>query len=71
MDKKYPAYYHSGILIAAGIMGAEGIAGFSAGALTISGLSFTISSMILAIFFVILFIIGIVTYIYKYGGLNR
>jgi uncharacterized oligopeptide transporter (OPT) family protein len=71
MDKKYPAYYHSGILIAAGIMGAEGIAGFSAGALTISGLSFTISSMILAIFFVILFIIGIVTYIYKYSGLNR
>jgi uncharacterized oligopeptide transporter (OPT) family protein len=71
MDKKYPAYYHSGILIAAGIMGAEGIAGLSAGALTISGLSFPISSLILTIFFVIIFIIGIVMYIKKYRGLNR
>ena len=71
MDKKYPAYYHSGILIAAGIMGAEGIAGFSAGALTISGLSFPISSLILTIFFVILFVIGVVMYIKKYRGLNR
>ncbi len=71
MDKKYPAYYHSGILMAAGIMGAEGIAGFSAGALTISGLSFPISSLILVIFFVILFVIGMVMFIKKYRGLNR
>ena len=40
IGKKRPTLYHSGILIAAGIMGAEGIAGFSAGALTIFGMEF-------------------------------
>jgi uncharacterized oligopeptide transporter (OPT) family protein len=65
VNRKHPTFYHAGILIAAGIMGAEGIAGFTAGALTISGLSFTQSSLILVIFFIIIFFTGCGLYLYN------
>jgi uncharacterized oligopeptide transporter (OPT) family protein len=38
VNKKYPNAYHAALLIAAGVMGGEGIAGFTAGALTTTGL---------------------------------
>lgn len=47
IDKNHPQRYHGGLLIAAGVMGGEGIAGFSAGALTTAGLAFTSSAYIL------------------------
>jgi uncharacterized oligopeptide transporter (OPT) family protein len=59
INNKYPKYYHTGILIAAGIMGAEGIAGFSAGALTIFGISLTTSALILGLVFLIVLFAGI------------
>jgi uncharacterized oligopeptide transporter (OPT) family protein len=57
--KKYPTHFHSGILIAAGIMGAEGIAGFSAGALTIFGMDFVTTSVILIGGFVMVLLVGL------------
>jgi uncharacterized oligopeptide transporter (OPT) family protein len=59
INKKHPSHFHSGILIAAAIMGAEGIAGFSAGALTVFGISFGSSTLILGGFFVLLLFVGI------------
>ncbi len=44
IDKKYKRFYHIGLLVAAGIMGGEGIAGFSVGALTTAGLPFITSA---------------------------
>lgn len=40
VDRSFPKFYHAVLLVAAGVMGGEGIAGFGAGALTIFGLSF-------------------------------
>ena len=51
MDKKRPGAYHAALLIAAGVMGGEGIAGFTAGALTTTGLdSASISKALLVLF---------------------
>jgi hypothetical protein len=61
--KRRPNLYHSGILISAGIMGAEGIAGFSAGALTIFGMDFRMTSYILMILFVVVFVISLWRYV--------
>jgi len=47
IDRKFAHLYYAGLLVAAGVMGGEGIAGFSAGALTILGLSQTNSAMLL------------------------
>ena len=47
IDRNHPQRYHGGLLIAAGVMGGEGIAGFSAGALTTAGLAFTSGAYIL------------------------
>ncbi len=47
MDKKYPQAYHAGLLAAAGIMGGEGIAGFTAGALTTTGLTYASGAYVL------------------------
>lgn len=59
IDKNYSHLYHAGLLIAAGVMGGEGIAGFSAGALTTAGLPFANGSFILmAIFGGLLLISG-------------
>ena len=59
INKKRPNLFHTGILIAAGIMGAEGIAGFSAGALTIFGMDFRTTSFILIILFIVIFLLGL------------
>ncbi|MCK4754436.1 MAG: OPT/YSL family transporter, partial [Calditrichia bacterium] len=59
INKKRPNLFHTGILIAAGIMGAEGIAGFSAGALTIFGMDFRTTSFILIILFIMIFLVGL------------
>jgi uncharacterized oligopeptide transporter (OPT) family protein len=65
--KKYqPESYQSGIIIAATIMGAEGIAGFSAGALTISGLSYANSAQIMGGVLVVVFVIAVLYYIGRY-----
>jgi uncharacterized oligopeptide transporter (OPT) family protein len=64
ITKKQPSLFHSGILVAAGIMGAEGIAGFSAGALTIFGMDFGTTSVILGIVFLFVLMIGI----WRYAG---
>lgn len=47
IDKKYPHAYHAALLLAAGIMGGEGIAGFTAGALTTTGLPYATGAKIL------------------------
>ncbi|MGH7496347.1 MAG: OPT/YSL family transporter [bacterium] len=47
MDKKYPHAYHTALLIAAGVMGGEGIAGFTAGALTTIGLPYAHGAYVL------------------------
>lgn len=47
IEKKYPNAYHTALLIAAGVMGGEGIAGFTAGALTTTGLPYATGAQIL------------------------
>lgn len=47
VDKKHPKAYHTALLFAAGIMGGEGIAGFTAGALTTTGLPYATGAQIL------------------------
>lgn len=47
VDKKKPHVYHAGLLIAAGVMGGEGLAGFTAGALTTTGLPYARGAQIL------------------------
>jgi len=59
INKKHPDKFHTGILIAAGIMGAEGIAGFAAGALTIFGITTLTSTILLGILFLIVLLTGI------------
>jgi len=57
VDKKYSNLYQAVLLIAAGVMGGEGIAGFSAGALTTAGLSFATGAFsLLAVFGAILLV---------------
>jgi len=63
VTKRKPSLFHSGILIAATIMGAEGIAGFSAGALTIFGMDFGTTSFILMIIFLLVLIVSLWRYI--------
>lgn len=65
IQKKRPTIYHSGILIAAGIMGAEGISGFSAGALTIVGISFQTAAIILGIILIIILFLSSILYYFK------
>jgi hypothetical protein len=59
INKKRPNHFHTGILVAAGIMGAEGIAGFSAGALTIFGMDFGTTSVILMGVFGLVLVVGL------------
>ncbi|TFG97622.1 MAG: hypothetical protein E4H13_10785 [Calditrichales bacterium] len=65
IQRKKPELYHSGILLAAGIMGAEGIAGFSAGAFTVSGLNLYNSSLMLAVLFLLVGVASTVLLIRK------
>lgn len=61
--KKNPGYYQTGILIAAAVMGAEGIAGFTSGALTIFGLSFFSGSLILSVLFIVFLSLGLILHV--------
>ncbi|MFQ5638022.1 MAG: OPT/YSL family transporter [bacterium] len=51
VDKKKTNFYHSGLLIAAGVMGGEGIAGFTAGALKVMGVEHKNGALALAVVF--------------------
>ncbi len=62
INKKNKEHYHTGILIAAGIMGAEGIAGFSTGALTIFGIDLGFSALILGLIFALVMVTGVWIY---------
>lgn len=62
VDRKQAHLYHSGLLLAAGIMGGEGIAGFSAGALTVLGLSFDRGSLVLIVLFLLILLISLRSY---------
>lgn len=54
IDRKHAHLYHSGLLIAAGVMGGEGVAGFGAGALVTAGLTQLVASgILLGVFFLI------------------
>ena len=58
IDKRKPALFHTGLVIAAGVMGGEGIAGFGAGALTVAGLDFVVSSTILLVPGLLIFLLS-------------
>ena len=62
INRRKPGQYHTGLLIAAGIMGAEGIAGFTAGALTVFGLTYQTSAMIVGTGFVPILLTGVWLY---------
>jgi len=64
IDRRRPDLYQSGLLIAAGVMGGEGIAGFSAGALTTVGLNYKTGAFILMSAFVVI-LLGSLRYLMK------
>jgi len=64
IDRSRPHLYQSGLLIAAGVMGGEGIAGFSAGALTTVGLNYKTGAFILMSAFVVI-LVGSLRYLMK------
>ncbi|MCH8019507.1 OPT/YSL family transporter [candidate division KSB1 bacterium] len=64
IDRSRPDLYQSGLLIAAGVMGGEGIAGFSAGALTTAGLNYKTGAFILMSAFVVI-LLGSLRYLMK------
>ncbi len=51
IDARHPQLYHAGLLAAAGVMGGEGIAGFTAGALTAVGWSYRTGAYVLIALF--------------------
>lgn len=59
IDRSRPDLYQSGLLIAAGVMGGEGIAGFSAGALTTLGLNYKTGAFILMSVFVVILVVSV------------
>lgn len=63
VGQKNNALLHSGILIAAGVMGGEGIAGFGAGALATIGFSFDLGAGLLLIVFVLMLSITAILYV--------
>jgi uncharacterized oligopeptide transporter (OPT) family protein len=66
VDRKTPHLYHAGLLMAAGVMGGEGLAGFSAGALTAAGVEFRFGAyFLLAIFSLVLLVTLVLTVGYK------
>ena len=56
IDRNYRHLYHSGILVAAGVMGGEGIAGFGFGALRTAGVGDEGGLLLLGVFGVVLMI---------------
>lgn len=65
VDKKYSNLYQAVLLIAAGVMGGEGIAGFSAGALTTAGLKFTTGAFSLFAVFGVILLVALGFYFWK------
>ncbi len=62
-DKKIPGRYQDGVLVASGLMGGEGIVGFVAAALFVSGIAtFGGATMTLLVGFVLLLIVAAVLY---------
>jgi len=59
IDRSRPDLYQSGLLIAAGVMGGEGISGFSAGALTTAGISYNTGAAILLVVFLAVLVISV------------
>ncbi len=47
IDRRYSHLYQAGLVLAAGVMGGEGIAGFTAGAVTVAGVGFATGALIL------------------------
>jgi uncharacterized oligopeptide transporter (OPT) family protein len=67
MDKKYPYAYHTALLLAAGVMGGEGIAGFTAGALTTTGLPYASGAYVLL---ALLVAVGTAALVFYWKGRN-
>lgn len=65
IEKKYSHLYQVVLLIAAGVMGGEGIAGFSAGALTTLGLDFRSGAFSLAALLGLILLVSLVLYARK------
>ncbi|MFQ5650113.1 MAG: OPT/YSL family transporter [bacterium] len=65
IDRKHAHLYQAGLVLAAGVMGGEGIAGFSAGALTISGLSFNTGALLLAGLFSLVLLVSLGRFIWR------
>jgi len=65
IDRSRPDLYQSGLLIAAGVMGGEGIAGFSAGALTTLGLNYKTGAFILMSVFVVILVVSVMNILRK------
>jgi uncharacterized oligopeptide transporter (OPT) family protein len=68
VDRTYQHLYHSGLLIAAGVMGGEGLAGFSAGALTAAGVNATLATAILGVIFSITLILSWLLFLKRQGN---
>ena len=66
LDRRHSGSVHTGLLVAAGVMGGEGIAGFSAGAITISGLTFVTGAKYLMVLFVLILLISVIFYVSKF-----
>jgi uncharacterized oligopeptide transporter (OPT) family protein len=62
VDKKYKNSYHTGLLMAAGVMGGEGIAGFTAGALTTAGIKYAVGAQMLVGLFLVMGLIALKFY---------
>lgn len=65
IDRSRPDLYQSGLLIAAGVMGGEGIAGFSAGALTTVGLNYKTGAFMLMSAFVVILLVSLMNILRK------
>lgn len=59
IDRSRANLYQSGLLIAAGVMGGEGVAGFSAGALTTAGLNYKTGALILLAAFLVILLVSL------------
>lgn len=58
LDRRHPDSYQNGLFIAAGVMGGEGIGGFSAGVLTILGMPYATAALGLAGLFAVVAVAG-------------
>ncbi|MFQ5751983.1 MAG: OPT/YSL family transporter [bacterium] len=71
IEKNHVYLYHAGLLIAAGVMGGEGIAGFTAGALTTAGVNFKSGAFSLLLIFAVMLLIALIAYLKKTEQLDE